>query len=289
MQKITPFLWFNDNLEEAIACYTSVFNNSAIVSVQRSGDALPGEKGKAFTATVQLAGSGFYALNGGPMFSFTPAISLFVNCETVEEIDAIWNKLSDGGKVLMPLATYPFSERFGWVQDRFGLSWQLNLTRTPQKITPFLMFVKDQDGKAEAAMNYYVSLFKNAQITQARHYGPGQGGAEGTLLRGAFSLDGTEFMAMDSSGPHEFTFTPAFSFFVNCDTQDEVDYFWEHLSAGGRKDRCGWVSDKYGISWQIVPSVLLELLYGGDAARAARVMQAMLKMDKLEFKGLEEA
>jgi len=290
MQKITPFLWFNDNVEEAVNFYTSVFENSKIVKMNRSpGDGTTGQAGKVFMATFQLNGREFYALNGGPVFSFTPAISLYVNCETREETDELWGKLSDGGRVLMPINKYPFSEKYGWVQDKFGLSWQLNFTGAEQKITPLLMFVKEQNGKAEEAINFYKSLFKNSATLRVAHYAAGEGGQEGTVKHAAFSLDGEEFMAMDSNGEHAFTFTPAISFFVSCTTQEEIDFFWEKLSEGGRKDRCGWLSDKYGVSWQIIPTALGELMYVKDPVKSQRVMQAMMKMNKIEIKGLQEA
>jgi len=288
-QKIIPFLWFDGKVEDAVNFYTSTFKNGKILSMHRAGNGMPGEKGDVFTSTFQLAGLEFYALNGGPQFKFTPAISFFVNCETGEEIDSLWKKLSEGGMALMPLDKYLFSQKFGWIQDKFGLSWQLNFTGSEQKITPFLMFVKEQNGKAEEAMNLYTSLFKNSSILRVSHYGAGERGTEGTVNHAAFSLEGEQFMAMDSNMDHQFTFTPATSFFVNCYTQEEVDFFWEKLSEGGKKDRCGWLVDKCGVSWQIVPTALGKLMYDKDPVKSARVMQAMMKMDKLIIKDLEEA
>jgi predicted 3-demethylubiquinone-9 3-methyltransferase (glyoxalase superfamily) len=289
MQKITPFLWLNNNVEEAVNLYTSAFKDSKIVSMNRAGGALPGEQGQVFSATFQISGLEFYSLNGGPMYQFTPAVSLFVTCETQEEISELWSKLGDGGMVMMPLNKYPFSEQFGWVQDKFGLSWQLNLTGSKQKVTPFLMFVKEQNGKAEEAMNLYTSVFKNSSVLRVAHFAAGERGEEGTVKHGAFSLDGNEFMAMDSNGEHAFTFTPAFSFFVHCTTQEEVDYFWDKLAEGGRHDRCGWLTDKYGVSWQIIPDTLNKLLYDKDPAKSKRVMDAMMKMTKIEIMGLQDA
>lgn len=152
-----------------------------------------------------------------------------------------------------------------------------------QKITPFLWF----DGKAEEAVNFYVSIFKKSKIGKIGRYGEGGPGPAGTVMSVTFELNGQEFFALNG-GP-QFTFTPAISFFVNCETQEEVDDFWEKLSEGGRKDRCGWLQDKYGLSWQIVPSVLGKLLHSEDAAKAKRVMQAMLQMDKLDIKRLQQA
>jgi predicted 3-demethylubiquinone-9 3-methyltransferase (glyoxalase superfamily) len=152
-----------------------------------------------------------------------------------------------------------------------------------QKITPFLWF----DGKAEEAMNFYVSVFKNSKVGRVTRYGEAGPGPKGTVMSATFQLDGQEFFALNG-GP-QYTFTPAISFFVNCETQQEVDELWEKLSAGGRKDRCGWLQDKYGLSWQIIPSVLGKMLGDKDAEKANRVMQAMLKMDKLDTKRLQEA
>ncbi len=289
MQKITPFLWFNNEAEEAATFYTSAFDNAKIGSVRRYGDAGPGPKGTVMTLSFQLEGMSFSALNGGPQFAFTPAISFFVTCRTEPEVDALWAKLSDHGKVLMELGKHPFSEKFGWVSDRFGLSWQLNLAGGEKRIAPFLMFVGKQHGKAEEALKFYVSLFEGSRIAQIERYGKGQGEAEGTVMHARFSLAGQEFMALDSNREHAFSFTPAVSLFVDCKTQEEVDELWERLSAGGKKGQCGWLEDKYGVSWQIVPTVLGTLLGDPDPARSRRVMQAMLTMKKFDIGKLQEA
>ena len=289
MQKIIPFLWFDDQAEEAIHFYTSLFKNSRIGSIRRYGEGGPGPAGKVMTAEFQLNGQEFMALNGGPAFTFTPAVSFFVICETPEEVDGLWRELSQGGKVLMELDKYPFSEKFGWVQDKFGVSWQLNLAGLPQRITPFLLFVGAQNGKAEEAIRFYTSVFANSAIDHIQPYGPGMGEPEGAVVNALFFLGGQDFMAMDSSLEHAFTFTPAISFFVSCQTQDEVDHFWEQLSAGGVKDQCGWLKDKYGVSWQIIPTVLGELLGDPDPVKAGRVMQAMLQMGKIDIAGLQQA
>src|SRR5262249_25459297 len=150
----------------------------------------------------------------------------FVNCETEEEVDGLWNRLSEGGRVLMELDTYPFSKKFGWVADKFGVSWQLSLAGSAQTIDPFFLFVGKQHGKAEEAMNFYSSLFKHSSILNIARYGAGQEEIEGTVVHAVFSLNGQEFMAMESNREeHLFTFTPAISFLVNCETQEEVDDF----------------------------------------------------------------
>jgi predicted 3-demethylubiquinone-9 3-methyltransferase (glyoxalase superfamily) len=289
VQKITPFLWFDNQAEEAMNFYTSIFRNSKIGDVTRYGEAGPGPKGAVMTATFQLEGQEFMVLNGGPEFTFTPAISFFVTYETHQELDGLWEKLAEGGTVLMELDQYPFSEKFGWVQDKYGLSWQLTLASHTQRITPFLMYVGEQHGKAEEAMKLYVSLFRNSSILNIVRYGPGQEEPEGTVTHAAFLLNGQEFMAMDSNREHLFTFTPAISFFVNCETQEEVDKLWETLSEGGEKQPCGWLQDKYGVSWQIIPTVLGEMLSDPDPVKSQRVMKAMLQMGKIDIQGLKRA
>jgi predicted 3-demethylubiquinone-9 3-methyltransferase (glyoxalase superfamily) len=152
-----------------------------------------------------------------------------------------------------------------------------------QKITPFLWF----DGKAEEAMTFYVSVFKNSKVGRVMRYGSAGPGPKGKVMSVTFQLEGQEFFALNG-GPH-FTFTPAISFFVNCETQQEVDELWEKLSAGGEKQKCGWLKDKYGLSWQIIPTVLGTLLQDKDAEKANRVMKAMLEMDKIDIERLREA
>ena len=152
-----------------------------------------------------------------------------------------------------------------------------------QKITPFLWF----DGKAEEAMNFYTSIFKNTKIGRITRYGDAGPGPKGAVMSATFQLDGQEFMALNG-GP-QFKFTEAISFFVNCETQEEVDELWEKLSDGGQKSRCGWLKDKYGLSWQIIPSALGKMLGDKDPEKSQRVMKAILQMDKIDIKGLEQA
>lgn len=152
-----------------------------------------------------------------------------------------------------------------------------------QKITPFLWF----DGRAEEAANFYTSIFNNSKIEDISHYGEAGPRPEGTVMSVTFQLDGQQFIALNG-GP-QFTFTPAISFFVRCETQDEVDHFWEKLSEGGEKVQCGWLKDKFGLSWQIVPTILGELLGDEDEKKANRVMAAMMEMEKLDIAGLKKA
>jgi predicted 3-demethylubiquinone-9 3-methyltransferase (glyoxalase superfamily) len=289
MQKIVPFMWFDNQAEEAAQFYTSLFDDSRIVDSARYGEAGPGSEGTVMSVTFELAGQKFMGLNGGPEFTFSPAISFFVNCDTQQEIDRLWKTLRCDGKVYMELDKYPFSESFAWVEDKFGVSWQLNLSSRLQKIVPFLTYVGGQEGSAERAMNEYASLFANSGITSIARYGASGNGYEGTVSHAAFTLAGEEFMAMDTTPEHDFAFTPALSFYVNCEDQAEVDRLWESLSEGGEKGACGWLQDRYGVSWQIVPTVLGRLLQDQDREKATRVTKAMLQMKKLDIRGLLEA
>lgn len=284
MQKITPFLWFNGNVEEAINCYSALFKDAEIINMYR-----PDGNGKVFTGTFDLMGHRFYALDGGPLFSFTPANSFFVELSNENDLDALWSGLNNGGTALMPLGKYPFSEKFGWVKDKFGISWQLSLSNDTRKIYPFLMFVNQQHGRAEEAIQFYVSTFTNSSVTKLEHYNKGEFGIEGTLKLGSCNLDGVDFMAIDSNFTHEFNFSPAVSYFVSCNTQEETDYYWNRLLEGGKEERCGWLTDKFGVSWQIIPLKLGELLYGKDPIKSKRVMDAMLKMKKIIIADLVDA
>lgn len=280
MQKIVPCLWFDNNAQEAVTFYTSLFKDSKIVDIIPFGDAGPGKKGDSMAITFELQGQSFSALNGGPNFKFTPAISLFVGCDTEKEQERLWKNLSEGGTVLMEMGKYPFSERYGWVQDRFGLSWQINLGKTKQKVMPFLMFV--QSGKALEAMKFYLSTFSKSEVISLEK-------SNDAVKLATFSLAGTHIMTHDSNFAHGFNFTPAISFFVHCKDQYEVNEYWKRLSAIRAAERCGWLQDKYGISWQIVPTILTKMLKGKDRARAERAMKTVLQMKKLDVLALEKA
>ncbi len=278
LQKITPFLWFDNQAEEAANFYTSVFKNSTIEKVVRNN-------GSVLVVDFSLGGQKFNALNGGPQFKFNPSVSLFVVCETDAETDAVWQALSDGGTALMPLDKYAWSEKYGWVQDRYGLSWQISLGKMEdagQKFTPSLLFTGRQQGRAEEAVRFYTGLFDNSSMADISHYEAGEPGPEGTVKYARFSLDGQMFSVMDNPMDQPFTFNEAVSFVVHCDTQDEVDYFWEKLTAdGGEESMCGWLKDKFGLSWQIVPDILLKLLSDPDPLKAQTAMAAMMQMRKI--------
>lgn len=294
MQKITPHLWFDKEAKEAAKFYTSLFTGSKVTSTQTLGGTPSGD---VDIVSFELRGQPFMAISAGPLFKFNPSVSFLVYCETKEEVDKLWGKLSKGGKVLMELASCPFSERYGWLEDKYGLSWQIMKCQGGQKITqkivPFLMFVGDVAGKAEEAMNFYVSVFKGKGESKlgdvARHQKGMEPDREGTVMYGGFTLLAQEFAAMDSAHKHDFSFNEAVSFIVHCDNQDEIDYYWEKLSAVPESEQCGWLKDKYGVSWQIVPTAMDEMMSKGTKEQIKRLTEAFLKMKKFDIAKLQEA
>ena len=296
MQKIQPFLWFSDTAEEAATFYTSVFPDSHIEETTRyteAGTEVHGqEPGSVMTVAFELDGYSFVALNGGPQFTINPSISFFVNCGSAEEVDAFWAELSEGGQALMPLDEYPFSKRYGWVQDRFGVSWQIILAeQTPRsRFIPSLLFVGDQCGRAEEAITLYTSVFDGGKKLSLFPYGPDHPHErEGNVMYADFEIENQLFVAMDSGLDHDFGFNEAVSFAVNCADQAEVDRYWEALSAVPDAEQCGWLKDRFGVSWQIVPTELSELLGTGDADRGKRITEALLQMKKIDVQALRQA
>lgn len=302
-QKITPHLWFDKEAKEATAFYIAAFANSKITHTTTLRNTPSGD---CDIVSFELAGQQFMAISAGPYFTFTPAVSLFVACDTKEEVDALWKTLLDGGEALMELGAYPFSEKYGWLKDKYGLSWQVMYMggrEVKQKIMPTIMFVGDVCGKAEEAMNFYTSVFSNSpnptpfdaaqgksEVNFILRYEKGEEpDKEGTIKHGGFMLAGQQFAAMDSAYKHEFAFSEAISFIVHCDTQEEIDYFWEKFSADPKAEQCGWLKDAYGLSWQIVPSVMDEMMKDADEKRLARVTEAFLQMKKFDIAALKKA
>ena len=275
--KIYPCLWFDGNAKAAADFYCSIFKNSKL-TVETP-----------MVVNFVLSGKKFMGLNGGPMFMFTPAISFFVLCESINETNDVWNKLIEGGKALMPIDKYPWSERYGWVQDKFGLTWQISVVNKEgdiQKITTSLLFTNNQFGRAEEAVKFYTSVFNNSATDILIHYFKEDPNA-GKVMFSEFNLNHYRLIAMDGPGAHEYTFNEAVSLVVDCETQEEIDYYWNKLTEGGSESMCGWLKDKFGISWQIVPTVLGKLMT--DPVRAPRVMQAFMKMKKFDIAALINA
>lgn len=290
MPRITPHLWFDTQAVEAAEFYTETLPDSSITSVSRITDTPSGD---CDIVSFDLMGQPFMAISAGPLFSFTPAISFLVRCSTTEQVDELWSRFSEGGTPMMPLSSYPFSERYGWTADRYGLSWQVmhdSRGEIDQAIVPTLMYVGDACGKAEGAVNHYVSVFPDSKVEHVDRYGEGEGPDEpGTVRHAYVSLDGYKLAAMDSAQEHEFGFNEAVSLMVGCETQEEIDHYWDGLSAVPDAEQCGWLKDAFGVSWQVTPTALDELLSRGTADQTARVTQAFLQMKKFDLAELKRA
>jgi predicted 3-demethylubiquinone-9 3-methyltransferase (glyoxalase superfamily) len=295
MQKILTNLWFDKNAEQAVNLYTSVFKDSRIGKISRYGKTgleihgMP--EGTVLTIEFDIEGQKFLALNGGPHFKFNPSISFFVFCTSINETNELWDKLIVDGKALMTIDKYPWSERYGWLQDRYGLTWQISSAGTEEiksKVNPSLLFTANRFGKAEEAIKFYTSIFKDSDIVTLIHY-PDEDKNAGKVMYSEISLNKFQIIAMDGPGVHDFTFNEAVSFIVNCETQDEVDYYWKKLSAVPQAEMCGWLKDKYGVSWQIVPTILNKFLSDKDAKKSQNVMKALLQMKKINVTELEQA
>ncbi len=275
---IFPCLWFDGNAKEAATFYCNVFSNSKITV------------DTPMVVQFEIEGKKIMGLNGGPMFTINPSISLFVTCKTDEEIERIYNKLLEGGSAMMSLDKYPWSEKYAWVVDKFGMTWQLMLGELPegaQKIITSFLFVGEQYGKAQDAIKLYTSIFPNASINHIETYKAGEDQPEGSLKFGHFALDNEMFAAMDGTGNHNFKFNEGVSLLVECETQEEIDGYWTKLTEGGIESRCGWLKDRFGVSWQIVPKVISSLMK--DPAKSQRVMAEVMKMKKLDIQTLVDA
>ena len=293
--RIVPCLWFDDQAESAAAFYVSTFPAGRITSTSRYPDSvdIPSGKppGSVLTAAFELAGQPFTALNGGPQFVPNPSISFFVHVETAAEADRLYTALVEGGQALMPLDAYPWSERYAWVQDRHGISWQIITGRRPPGaaiVVPCLMFAGKQHGRAAEAALVYAAIFPGGRVEHLEPYAAGEG-PEDTIKHGRFVLGEQQMIAMDSHVSHDITFNEAVSLQVMCEDQDEVDYYWARLTEGGEPGPCGWLKDRFGVSWQVVPSGIGQWLTGGDSVARQRAFTAMLGMTKLDITALQRA
>lgn len=288
---IRPHLWFDTEARQAAEFYCALFPESA---VEHLGVVRDTPSGDCDVVYFRLAGQPFMAISAGPAFRFTPAISFILNFDpgrdpqAQESLDATWAQLVEGGTVLMPLDAYPFSPRYGWVQDRFGLSWQLILSDSGGEprpfITPSLLFTGAVCGKAEEAAALYREVFEGSKLGQLARYPAGMApDREGTVMYMDFRLGDTWFAAMDSARGHAFGFSEALAFVIECTDQAQIDHYWSWLSAVPEAEACGWCKDRFGVSWLVVPAVMMEMLRSNDPAQVARVMHAMQGMKKIDL------
>ena len=288
IRKIMIHLWFDTEAEEASEFYHKTFENSRILSKR----VIPGTpSGDVQSFTMEIEDISLMLLSAGPYFKLNPSISFMISCTDKDEVRKYWNAFMEGGKALMPLDTYDFSELYGWAEDRFGVSWQVMHVKEAQmdiRIRPALMFTGKNCGHAEEAIGYYTGIFKNSEIKSVSRYGDNFKPNEPEMLNFAeFVLEGQSFSIMDSAYEHGFDFNEAVSFIINCDTQEGIDYYWESLSAVPEAEQCGWIKDRYGVSWQITPSVMNDIMHEADEETIARITEAFLKMKKFDLAEIE--
>lgn len=299
MLSIRPHIWFDQHLaREAAEFYTSLMPDSVITGSNKF------DMGSGYCDVVEftVAGQPFMGISSGPAaMKPTPAISFMINfdpsrdADAAKRIDEVWEKLTDGGMIMMPLDHYPFSERYGWVSDKYGVSWQLILTNPAGDERPVIvssmMFTREVAGRAEEAIDFYTSVFKDGKRGNTTRYPAGmEPDTEGTIMFADFYVDKTWIAAMDSAHAHQFGFNDAVSLLIPCETQEEIDYYWNALSAdGGTPGQCGWLKDKFGVSWQVATVLMTGVLKDGTREQINRTLAAFMPMAKIDLAALQKA
>ena len=271
-------LWFDNQGKQAADFYRSVFSDFTLISENPS------------VVNYTLCGLKMMHLNGGPQFIINQSISFIVEMNDAESLQNVWDKLCAGGTVLMSIKSYPWSKKYGWCSDQYGVNWQLMLTdRSETTVVPSMMFTQKNNGKVNEAIKYYTAMFSSSSIDSVSKYEKEDQDIEGNVKYSRFRLNDVVFSAMESSLPHQFTFNEAVSFMITVDTQEEIDFFWERLLADGQGEagRCGWIKDKYGVSWQVVPSILSKLM--SNPTTAPQAASAFMQMSKFNIHDLEIA
>ncbi len=296
MLPIKPHLWFDQDAKHAAEFYATLMPGSAINYANHFS--MGG--GECQVVEFTIAGQSFLGISTGHSIGINPSISFMINFDpsrdpnAAKHIDEVWNKLTGGGKVLMPLDRYPFSERYGWVSDKFGVSWQLILTNPAGEerpvIVPSLLFTPPVDGEANEAIEFYCSVFKDSKrgttAPRPEDMGPDKAG---TLMFADYYIDKTWLAAMDSAHQHGFNFNDAVSLLIPCETQKEIDYYWQALTDGGEAGQCGWLKDKFGVSWQVTSTIMFQVMKDGSPEQIARVTQAFMTMTKVDAAALQRA
>lgn len=295
MQKIKPHLWFDSEAEAAVDFYISVFGGKKLDIARFTEAGFEHHQrpaGSVMTVEFEIRDYRIVALNGGPVFKLNPSLSLMLNFADKAGVDEAYRQLSVGGQDLMPLDAYDFSERYAWVQDRFGMSWQLmhDAGNDAPRILPAMLFVGSQYGRVREALEHYTSLFPDSSVGIVFPYGPNKApDKEEAVAYSDFQLAGQTFVAMESAHDHRFQFDEAFSFVVECKDQKEIDEYWNSLSSNPNGGQCGWTRDRFGFAWQIVPEGIDRFFGSEDQAAAERAMNALLTMKKIDMSELEQA
>lgn len=279
-EKITPCLWYNGQAKEAAALYCSVFANAKITAQS------------PIITGIDVDGQSITLLDGGPIYQPNPSISFYYVCEKGEEFDRIWNAFSKEGSIMMPADKYPWSEKYGWITDKFGVSWQLGvdkISNVGQKITPCFLFTGKQYGRVDEAIGFYSSIFDNPSVDGILRYGKNElPDTEGKVKHAQIAFNNQKFMLMESAAAHQFTFNEGVSLTIHCEDQQQIDYYWTKLTeSGGQESMCGWLKDKFGVSWQIIPTILSKIM--SDPAKAGKAAQAFMSMRKLNIEQIVQA
>lgn len=292
-QKVIPYLWFDKNALEAANFYISIFPDSKLLNVEKIYDTPSGD---CDMITFQLLGQKIQSIGAGPEFSFNSSLSFMVSCTSKEELNELYEQLSPNGEILMPLGEYPFSPYYVWFSDQYGLNWQLILMdqdsnrETPQRIRPVLLFQGTRCGNALEALNFYQSVLPGAKISSLNKYLEGEAKDARAIINYAeLSFLGMDFVLMDHGYGGADTFNESFSLMLPCKDQMEIDYYWNKLSFIPEAEQCGWLKDRFGVSWQIVPSMMNEIFANATPEEVRRVTEAFLKMKKFNIEALERA
>lgn len=283
MQPIIPHLWYDTEAKEAVAFYVDLFGGKLdwtyTITDTPSGD--------SDLIQFQLGDMTLAAISAGPYFKLNESMSLMVNVANRDEVTRLYQALSEGGRILMPLAEYSFSPYYVWLEDRFGLSWQLSYAPDLDKPYQFdicLLFSQEQVGLAQPMLDYYKDKLPQASVGQLSYYGEGEATVEAAKLNYAELLvAGQKMIVMDHGYGGEASFNEAFSLMVYVDSQDELDFYYDLLSAVPEAEMCGWVKDQFGISWQIVPRILMEAYDTASPEKVKAVNAAVMTMKRLDF------
>lgn len=283
MQTIIPHLWYDTEAKEAVAFYVELFGGKIdwtyTITDTPSGD--------SDLIQFQLGDMTLAAISAGPYFKLNESMSLMVNVANKDEVIRLYQALSEGGRILMPLGEYPFSPYYVWLEDRFGLSWQLSYAPDLDKPYQFdicLLFSQEQVGLAQPMLDYYKDKLPQASVGQLSYYGEGEAAVEAAKLNYAELLvAGQKLIVMDHGYGGEASFNEAFSLMVYVDSQDELNFYYDLLSAVPEAEMCGWVKDQFGISWQIVPRILMEAYDTANPEQIKAVNAAVMTMKRLDF------
>ncbi|NRE13522.1 VOC family protein [Enterococcus faecalis] len=283
MPKFSPCLWFDTQAEEAANFYTTIFEKGAILSKTNYVNEEHQPQGTSLmTIEFTLANQKIIGLNGGPEFSFTPASSFFVECKTLSQTETLWKNLTADGQILMPFGEYPFSPLYGWVVDKFGVSWQVSFSGKEQTIVPTFMFANEKYGEAAKALSEWLAIFGPGEIIEKVEY------EDGNIAQALFTLQEQPFRVMDARDKHDFDFTMAFSIYIDCENQEEIDRLWQQVTAKGKEWPCGWMEDQFGVSWQTDNPELKRYLSDSNPARANEVTKKLYQMKKIDLNQLKE-